>query len=174
VARPRAHLDTDALARAFAPDGLHGTSLEEVARVVRLAKPTLYQRGGDKEELFALAVEAEVERLTERLAAPRYANLSGAAAALDAYLHERPDGARLVFLTAHHTRSRVAARVERALARIPATLEHALDADAVLAGALLGGAVAALRGGPPVRALAGILAHATPPPDAAPPELWTA
>ena len=61
--RPRASLDTAALARAFAADGLHGTSIERVAAVSGLAKPTLYARGGDKEELFALAVEAEVERL---------------------------------------------------------------------------------------------------------------
>ena len=38
-----------------------------VAAAAGLAKPTLYARGGDKEELFALAVEAEVERLLDRL-----------------------------------------------------------------------------------------------------------
>ncbi len=51
--RPRASLDTAALARAFAADGLHGTSIERVAAAAGLAKPTLYARGGDKEELFA-------------------------------------------------------------------------------------------------------------------------
>ena len=65
--RPRAQLDTAALARAFAADGLHGTPIERVAAAAGVAKPTLYARGGDKEELFALAVEAEVERLLERL-----------------------------------------------------------------------------------------------------------
>ena len=38
-----------------------------MAAAAGVAKPTLYARGGDKEELFALAVEAEVERLLERL-----------------------------------------------------------------------------------------------------------
>src|SRR3954471_22732062 len=65
--RPRAQLDTVALARAFAAAGLHGTSIDAVAAGSGLAKPTLYARGGSKEELFALAVDAEAERLLERL-----------------------------------------------------------------------------------------------------------
>ena len=48
------------------PDGLHGTPIDRVVAAAGVAKPTLYARGGDKEELFALAVEAEVERLLER------------------------------------------------------------------------------------------------------------
>src|SRR3954462_4977159 len=67
MARPRAQLDTAALARAFAADGLHGTPIDDVAETAGVAKPTLYARFGDKEELFALAVEAEVERLVARL-----------------------------------------------------------------------------------------------------------
>ena len=178
MARPRAHLDTDSLTRAFAPDGLHGTPVDNVARCAGIAKPTLYQRGGDKEELFALAIEAEVERLVERLdAARRHADrLAGAADALDIYVRTRPDGARLLLITARHQRSRVAARVERSLARVPTALEDLLDThDApLLTVALLGGAHAALDGGPSVRALAVLLARAAPADDAPPPELWTA
>jgi len=176
VARPRAQLDTDALTRAFAPNGLHGTSIDHVARCAGLAKPTLYQRGGDKEELFAVAVEAEVERLVGRVDAARHDRLAGVADALDRYVRERPDGARLLLSTARHETSRVAARVERSLARVGAAIAGALDVDdpRLIAAALLGGAAGALDGGPSVRALAGLLARAVPDRTTTPPELWTA
>src|SRR5918997_7131624 len=96
--RPRAQLDTAALARAFAADGLHGTPIERVATEAGLAKPTLYARGGDKEELFALAVEAEVERLLSRLEGG--ARVSDLARALDAHAREAPEGLRLLLVTA--------------------------------------------------------------------------
>ena len=89
--RPRAQLDTAALARAFAADGLHGTLDRRVAAAAGLAKPTLYARGGDKEELFALAVEAEVERLLD--APGRRARVLDLARALDEHLREAPEGA---------------------------------------------------------------------------------
>lgn len=159
--RPRASLDTAALARAFALDGLFGTSIDHVASVTGLAKPTLYARGGDKEELFALAVEAEVERLLSRLSG------GDPARALDAYVREAPAGARLLFVTARHGSSRVAARVERSLARV----FEALGGDEVAA-ALLGGAVAALHGGPSVQSVARLL---PPPREEGPPAgIWTA
>jgi AcrR family transcriptional regulator len=164
VPRPRASLDTAALARAFAADGLHGTSIERVAAAAGLAKPTLYARGGDKEELFALAVEAEVERLLDRLDGPRVGDF---ARALDAHAREAPEGLRLLLVTARHRSSRVAAQVERSLARV----SEALGGGAVAA-ALLGGAVAALHGGPSVIEVARLLPA---PVDEGPPEgIWTA
>jgi AcrR family transcriptional regulator len=165
VPRPRASLDTAALARAFAADGLHGTPIERVAAVAGLAKPTLYARGGDKEELFALAVEAEVERLLSRFEGG--ARAFDLARALDAHARESPEGLRLLLVTARHSSSRVAARVDRALARV----FEALGGDAVAA-ALLGGAAAALRGGPSVVEVARLLPA---PADEGPPEgIWTA
>ena len=86
--RPRAQLDTAALARAFAADGLHGTPIDRVVAAAGVAKPTLYARGGDKEELFALAVEAEVERLLERLEG----GVGQIAAALDELRHDAGPG----------------------------------------------------------------------------------
>ena len=163
--RPRAFLDTAALARAFAADGLHGTPIERVAAAAGLAKPTLYARGGDKEELFALAVEAEVERLLSRFEGG--ARVPDLARALDAHAREAPDGLRLLLLTARHRSSGVAARVERSLRRV----FDALGGDAAAA-ALLGGAVAALHGGPSVVEVARLLPA---PVDEGPPEgIWTA
>ena len=162
--RPRAALDTAALARAFAADGLHGTSIERVAAYAGLAKPTLYARGGDKEELFALAVETEVERLLSRFDGGRAVDL---ARALDDHAREAPDGLRLLLVTGRHRSSRVAARVERSLRRV----YDALGGD-VAAAALLGGAIAALHGGPSVVDVARLLPA---PVDEGPPEgIWTA
>jgi AcrR family transcriptional regulator len=162
--RPRAQLDSAALARAFAFDGLHGTPIERVVAECGLAKPTLYARGGDKEELFALAVEAEVERLLDRFDSPRATDL---ARALDDHIRSSPLGARLLLVTARHRSSRVAERVERSLARVFA----ALGGDEVAA-ALLGGAVAALLGGPSVEQVARLLP--APQEDGPPAGIWTA
>ncbi len=167
VPRPRAQIDTAALAAAFAADGLHGTPIDRVVEAAGVAKPTLYARGGDKEELFALAVEAEVERLIERFEG----GLSALAAALDDHLRESPDGMRLLLVTARHESSRVAARVQRSLRRIPVALESAVG-DEELAAALLGCAYSALDGGPPVARLARLLPA---PEESGPPAgIWTA
>jgi AcrR family transcriptional regulator len=160
--RPRAQLDTAALARAFADGGLHGTSIDAVAAAVGLAKPTLYARGGDKEELFALAVEAEVERLLERL--DGVSRVLDLARALDDHLREAPEGMRLLLVTGRLGD----ARVSRSLARIA----PALAVPEVHTAALLGAAYAALHGGPSVEALARLL-----PPvgdDGPPAGIWTA
>lgn len=159
--RPRAQIDTAALAAAFADGGLHGTSIDAVVAAAGVARPTLYARGGDKEELFALAVEGEVERLIERFEG----GVGAIAAALDEYLDE--PGARLLFVTARPG----SARVERALRRIPVALESALD-DEELAAALLGAAWSALHGGPSVTRVARLLPTRA---DSGPPSgIWTA
>jgi AcrR family transcriptional regulator len=163
--RPRASIDTAALAAAFAADGLHGTPIDRVVEAAGVAKPTLYARGGDKEELFALAVEAEVERLIERFEG----GVGQIAAALDEYLDE--PGARLLLVTAWHSSSRVSARVERSLRRVAVALESAVG-DEEVAAVLLGGAYAALQGGPSVTRLARLLptrAESGPPAG-----IWTA
>ena len=151
MSRPRAQLDTAALARAFAAGGLHGTSIDAVAAMAGVAKPTLYARGGSKEALFALAVDAEVERLLERLDGA--ARPSDVARALDE--HPR-DGLRLLLVTGG-----ALDRIRRALAVPPA---HA--------SALLGAAYVALHGGPPVSEVARALVALS---DEGPPAgIWTA
>ena len=155
VPRARAQIDTTALAAAFAADGLHGTPIEAVVDACGVAKPTLYARGGDKEELFAVAVEAEVERLLSRLS-------GSPARALDEHLAQSPEGMRLLLVTARHTRSRVAERVEESLRRV----------SSALGDELLGAAYAALHGGPPVSEFARRLPV---PEESGPPGgIWTA
>ncbi|MDA0167766.1 TetR/AcrR family transcriptional regulator [Solirubrobacter taibaiensis] len=161
--RARAQIDTAALAAAFAADGLHGTPIDRVVAAAGVAKPTLYARGGDKEELFALAVEAEVERLLERFEG----GVGQIAAALDAYVASEP-GARLVFVSA---RVGPSPRVERSLRRITIALTAAVG-DEATAAALLGAVWSALHGGPPVAVVARLLPAVA---DSAPPGgIWTA
>jgi AcrR family transcriptional regulator len=158
----RAMIDLQRLATAFAPDGLHGVSVNEVARAAGVAKPTLYRDHGSKEELFAACVAAEVERLLERIYvayarsvdAPLPAALSGLTDALLRYAEEQPASFRLLFVTAAHRSSAVAEEVAQTLERIPDRLAELLarhpawppGADAELrAVALLGAAVGLVR-----------------------------
>ena len=159
--RPRAQINTAALAAAFADGGLHGTSIEQVVAAAGVARPTLYARGGDKEELFALAVEAEVERLIERFEG----GVGQIAAALDEYLDE--PGARLLLVTARPGSE----RVERSLRRISVALESAVG-DEELASVLLGAAWSSLHGGPSVTRVARLLPSRA---ESGPPRgIWTA
>ena len=99
-----------------------------------MAKPTLYARGGDKEELFALAVEAEVERLLERLDGARGRDSRG---------HWTSTSRATGSAAARH-RAALASQRVRAVAL--ARCRRGRD----VAAALLGARLSALHGGPPV------------------------
>lgn len=137
MARPRARLDLAALADAFSPDGLHGVSASELAAHLGVAKPTLYVHGTSKESLFLLAVEAEVERVVDRLHAAERATAGASArdratAAVRALLDHaaaRPAGARLLHRTAHHASSAVADDVLATLRRVPDRIAEGLRRD---------------------------------------------
>jgi AcrR family transcriptional regulator len=161
VSRPRSTIDPEAVAAAFAPDGLHGVSAAQVAARAGVAKPTLYAHGRSKEAVFLACVEAEVERLLDRLYAAdvQTRELSigvraGAfALALIDHARAHPDAFRLLHVTARHRDSTVAAAVDGALDRVPAWIAAAFRRDVprgaggedqamVLAVALHGAAVA--------------------------------
>jgi AcrR family transcriptional regulator len=137
MARPRAQIDTAALADAFAPAGLQGTSSAALAAATGIAKPTLYVHGESKEALFRRAVEAEVERVLTRLHAAERATAghssrrraTAAAHALLDHAAARPNGARLLNHTARHAGSVVAGAVDAALLRIPGHIEAGLRRD---------------------------------------------
>jgi AcrR family transcriptional regulator len=155
VPRRRARLDHAAIAAAFAPDGLHGVSAAQVAARAGIAKPTLYAHGRSKEQVFLACVEAEVERLLDRLyeAERRTRDLTAArrARALALALLEHaaawPYSARLLHLTAHHVSSTVAGQVDDALARVPARVCEVLRCDREVGVALCGAAAALGLGG---------------------------
>jgi AcrR family transcriptional regulator len=148
--RPRARLDYAAIAAAFAPDGLHGVSAAQVAARAGIAKPTLYAHGRSKEQVFLACVEAEVERLLDRLhqaeqrtrdlTAPRRAG--ALALALLEHAAAWPYSARLLHLTASHVSSTVAGQVDAALARVPARVCEMLRCDLEVGVALCGAAAA--------------------------------
>lgn len=157
--RPRATIDQAAITGAFAPDGLHGVSADELARRAGIAKPTLYAHGRSKEALFAATVEAEVERLIARLhgadlrtaGQPLHQRAAALALAVLEHAIRQPAAFRLLHVTARHHRSAVAADVDRALRRIPDRIAAALrrelpesraPAVATVAEALHGAAVA--------------------------------
>ena len=137
MARPRAQLDLAALADAFAGDGLHGVSAGALAAALGVAKPTLYVHGTSKDTLFLRAVEAEVERVADRLHAADRATAgrsardraTATAQALLEHAAARPAGARLLAHSAHHATSSVAADVAAALRRIPDRIEAGLARD---------------------------------------------
>lgn len=154
-----AEIDLDRLVTAFAEDGLHGVGVVELARAAGVAKPTLYRTYGSKDALFRACVESEVERLLERLYAAYAAALddtleaalTAVARALLTHADEQPAAFRLLFLTAAHRDSTVAAdvggtidrivdRLTELLARHPAW--HADPADAELVAGLLPAAAA--------------------------------
>jgi AcrR family transcriptional regulator len=159
----RAELDMQRLSGAFAPDGIHGVGIVELARAAGVAKPTLYRAYPSKDALFLACVEAEVEQLLDgvyaawakTLDASLPEALAALARALLAHAEERPDGFRLLLVTADHrgssvaddvagTIDRVVDRLAELLARHPAW--HADPADAELVAALLpAGAVAVAR-----------------------------
>ena len=104
MARPRAQIDFSRLATVFAEEG-PGASVEHLARAAGLAKPTLYARVGGRDELFRATIDAELERLLERLRdaadRSRYAGPRERIAALASELADTPRaGARLLLVTA--------------------------------------------------------------------------
>src|SRR6478672_5331531 len=104
MARPRAQVDFSRLAAVYADQGA-GASVDDLARAAGLAKPTLYARVGAREELFRATMDAELERLLERLRdgadRSRYTGLRERIGALAAELADLPrDSARLVLVTA--------------------------------------------------------------------------
>jgi AcrR family transcriptional regulator len=154
----RAEADMQRLVAAFASDGIHGVGIAGLARAAGVAKPTLYRLHRSKDALFLACVEAEVEQLLERLYAawakaldaPLVRMLAALARALLTHADEQPGAFRLLFVTAEHRGSTVAAdvtatidrvvdRLAELLARHPAW--HADPADAELVAGLLPAAV---------------------------------
>lgn len=191
VPHPRARIDLAAVADAFAPDGPHGTPAAALARAAGVTKPTLYRHAPTKDALLLLAVQAEVERVLDALAAADRAPTArawahAAARALLDHAAARPGGARLLHRTAWYASGPAAAPVAAALDRVPAhladRLARALSRDGldpapapVLARALHGAAAAQS----PARAAerrrtAALLAALVPEPPASPAEAWPA
>jgi AcrR family transcriptional regulator len=137
MVRPKATIEPAKLVSAFAAHGLHGTSSDQLARLAGVSKPTLYAHGHTKESLFLLTVEAEVERLLERLhradklTRGRTARdrAKGAAHAILNHGAARPDGLRLLARITLDQPSTTTTTVTAAVNRIPERITVALKRD---------------------------------------------
>jgi AcrR family transcriptional regulator len=137
MARPKATIEPARLVSAFAEHGLHGTSSDQLAELAGVSKPTLYAHGHTKESLYLLAVEAEVERLldrlyrAERLTRGRNARdrAKGAAHAILNHGAARPDGLRLLARITLDERATSTTPVTAAVARIPERITTTLKRD---------------------------------------------
>ena len=125
---PSARLDLHAAAAALA-DG--EPTMAEIARRLRLAKPTLYKLAGSRDALVRACVETEAERLLGHLHAHE-ASGDGVLAAVDAYERDSPGGFRLLFER----------RADGAVRRVEARLAEQAGGDLLRAAAWLGAAAA--------------------------------
>jgi AcrR family transcriptional regulator len=135
-------VDLAALVPVFAASGVSGASVDDLARACGLAKPTLYERVGGKEELFRATATAALERMLDRLydAADRsrYAAVGERIAALGLELADCDRAsARLVLVVdaAPASLGRLRAAIAEPLRRDSALSGEAADA---VARALLG------------------------------------
>ena len=67
MARARKQLDFQALAAALTDPSVDPPDMAGIARRLGVAKPTLYRMTGSREELIALSIDAEAERLLEAM-----------------------------------------------------------------------------------------------------------
>lgn len=110
----------DAACAAFARDGIHGATMDDIAGLAELPKPILYRHWESKDELFEATVQAECDRLTDQLFIayakaldlPVQERVVACTRAFFEYAAERRDGFRLLFGTGGYHSSSVAARVE--------------------------------------------------------------
>lgn len=113
MARARKRLDLATVAEVLSDPSLDRPSMAAIARRVGVAKPTLYRMAGTREELIALTIDAEAERLLEAI------HRDGLAGFFD-FACRSPAGFTLLFDGRHHGGRQAVRRVE---GRLAATLD---------------------------------------------------
>jgi AcrR family transcriptional regulator len=93
----------DVTRELLAERGFDATSIEEIAHRAAVTRPVVYAHFGGKEGVYAVVVEREIRRITERIEtaladadAPPRLLLERAARAFLAYVDECPDGFRIL------------------------------------------------------------------------------
>ena len=122
MARQRKQLDFRAVAEALTHPSIDRVSMADIARRLGVAKPTLYRMAGSREELIAISIDAEAERLVERIH-------RGGPPAVFQFARESPAGFALLFGDRYPEARQAVRRVENRLAR---------DSSDVAAAGLLG------------------------------------
>src|SRR5262249_6292174 len=85
----------------FAERGFEATSIEEIAARAGVSKPVVYEHFGGKEGLYAVVVDREMQRLTDRVvsaltAGHRRELLEQAALVFLSYIEDETDGFRIL------------------------------------------------------------------------------
>jgi len=109
MARRRKQLDLRAVAAALSDPSFEHASMDEVAARLGIAKPTLYRMAGSREELIAISVDSEAERLLEHV------HRRGARGVLD-FAADSPAGFSLLFGDRYPRARQAVRRVENRLA----------------------------------------------------------
>ncbi|MGH2836898.1 MAG: TetR/AcrR family transcriptional regulator [Thermoleophilaceae bacterium] len=122
MARRRKQLDFRAVAEALTQPSTERVSMADIARGLGVAKPTLYRMAGSREELIAISIDAEAERLVEQIH-------RGGPTAVFQFARESPAGFVLLFGDRYPEARQAVRRVEARLAR---------DSSDVAAAGLLG------------------------------------
>ena len=125
MARPRKQLDFGATAEALTAAGSENVTMEGIARRLAVAKPTLYRMAGSREELVAICVDAEAERLLEQIhrgfgpadSAPA-ARLAEGFGAFFRFVEDSPAGFLLLFGGRYPEARQAVRRVENRLGDI--------------------------------------------------------
>ena len=129
MARRRKQLDLRAVAGALSDPAFEHASMGEVAARLGVAKPTLYRMAGSREELIAISVDSEAERLLEHV------HRRGARGVLD-FAADSPAGFSLLFGDRYPRARQAVRRVENRLATMidgrPGAPEPAIAAAGLL------------------------------------------
>ncbi len=85
----------------FAERGFEATSIEEIAARAGVSKPVVYEHFGGKEGLYAVVVDREMQRLTDRVVSALTAGhprelLEQAAVVFLSYIEDETDGFRIL------------------------------------------------------------------------------
>ena len=156
MARQRRQLDLRRAAAALSEGAGEAVTMATVARRLGVAKPTLYRLVRGRDELVALCVDAEAERLLDHLYAAfgrggdgSESQLTAALGALARYREDSPGGFALLFdgryPEARAAVRRVEDRVHELLRRDAGARGQQPPASELIAAALLGAAAAVAR-----------------------------
>jgi AcrR family transcriptional regulator len=146
MAPPRKQLDFRAAAEALTEPGAEGATMDAIARRIGVAKPTLYRMAGSREELIAICVDAEAERLLAQMhqgfgpaeAAPAE-RLAVGFGRFFRFVEESPAGFLLLFGGRHPEARQAVRRVENRLRDIVQRETRAAGRSAVHAEVLAAG-----------------------------------
>jgi AcrR family transcriptional regulator len=134
AARRRSQLLQVALER-FAPNGFHGTSMEEIAEAAGVTKPVLYQHFGSKRTLYLELLETVGQELLQEIAnraaaeTHPYQRVLAGFRAYFRFVGERPHAFQLIFGSGARQADEFADAVRSLEASMASTIAAFIDAD---------------------------------------------